>query len=211
MRTARALTVSWGGCTCLVRGGVPAWSRGGVPAWSRGGYLPGPRGVYLPGPGGCTCLVRGGACLVPGGCTCLVPGGVPAWSQGGTWSGTPPSPPWTEFLSYPSENITLPQTSFAGGNNSQVKFSVRHATGEDFWTVRAHDLSLLFWIILEHERSMPPLPFFRILVTSEFRRLDNFKSFKHLWWTKFVVWFKEQSPRRRFSLSQTKPGWWFLF
>ena len=28
----------------------------------------------------------------------------------------PPSPPWTEFLTHPSENITLPQTSFAGGN-----------------------------------------------------------------------------------------------
>ena len=29
----------------------------------------------------------------------------------------PPSPLWTEFLTHTSENITLPQTSFAGGNN----------------------------------------------------------------------------------------------
>ena len=29
---------------------------------------------------------------------------------------TPPSPLWTEFLTHASENITLPQTSFAGGN-----------------------------------------------------------------------------------------------
>ena len=27
-------------------------------------------------------------------------------------------PPWTEFLTHTSENITLPQTSFAGGKNS---------------------------------------------------------------------------------------------
>ena len=29
----------------------------------------------------------------------------------------PPSPPCTEFLTHAYENITLPQTSFAGGNN----------------------------------------------------------------------------------------------
>ena len=28
---------------------------------------------------------------------------------------TPPPPPWTEFLTHAYENITLPQTSFAGG------------------------------------------------------------------------------------------------
>ena len=28
-----------------------------------------------------------------------------------------PTPPWTEFLTYASENITLPQTSFAGSKN----------------------------------------------------------------------------------------------
>ena len=60
---------------------------GGVPA----------RGVYL-----------------PGGCTC--PGGVPAW--GGVPAHVlPPLPLWTEFLTHATENITLPQTSFAGGKN----------------------------------------------------------------------------------------------
>ena len=28
-----------------------------------------------------------------------------------------PHPLWTEFLTHASENITLPQTSFAGGND----------------------------------------------------------------------------------------------
>ena len=39
---------------------------------------------------------------------------------GTPWEQTPPpdqAPPlWTEFLTHASENITLPQTSFAGGN-----------------------------------------------------------------------------------------------
>ena len=58
------------------------------------------RGVYL---------VRG-MYLVPGGqevCPCP---GVPAQVL--------PHPPRTEFLTHASENITLPQTSFAGGNNT---------------------------------------------------------------------------------------------
>ena len=65
-----------------------------------GGYLPGPGGVYLPGQGG-----------------------VPAWSGGGYLPGpggvylVRHPPPWTEFLTHASENITLPQTSFAGGKN----------------------------------------------------------------------------------------------
>ena len=94
MHTARALTIS----------------RGGVPVWSRGVYLPGPGGWYVPGPRGCTCLVWG--VYVPG------PGGVPAWSPGGGAVPGQVLPPWTEFLTHASENITLPQTSFAGGNNS---------------------------------------------------------------------------------------------
>ena len=117
---------------CLVPGG------GGVPAClpgpgGEGVYLPGPggftwsRGVPawsggVPGPGGCT-WSHGGTCLVPGGCTCLVRGGVPAWSGGCTclvlggctWSGTPP--PTVDRMTHAYENITLPQTSFAGGNN----------------------------------------------------------------------------------------------
>ena len=126
MRTARALTIGWGG-------GVPA--RGGCTCQGdctcQGVYLPGGctcLGVYLPG--GCTCLgmyLLGGVpawgctcpgVYLPGGCVharrVYLPGGVPA--QGGTCPGTPPSP-WTEFLTHASENITLTQTSFAGGKN----------------------------------------------------------------------------------------------
>ena len=32
-------------------------------------------------------------------------------------SGGFPHPPWTETLTHATENITLPQTSFAGSNN----------------------------------------------------------------------------------------------
>ena len=43
---------------------------------------------------------------------------VPGWggvvSQHALWQ----TPPWTKFLTHASENITLPQTSFAGGKNS---------------------------------------------------------------------------------------------
>ena len=103
----------------------------GVPAW--GVYLPRAvpaRGYYLPGdvpargylPRGCTC---------PGGCTCLgvyLPGSVPA--QGGVpaWGCTcrrvylpggylPRSSPPCIQNDRQVLNITLPQTSFAGGNN----------------------------------------------------------------------------------------------
>ena len=53
-------------------------------------------GGGVPGPGGCTW--SGGVYLAPG--------GVPAQE---------PPPLWTEFLTHASENITLSQTSFAGG------------------------------------------------------------------------------------------------
>ena len=70
---------------------------------------------------------------------CTAQGG--AWSKGGVWSGgcllggclvggvwgllggmvsqhaLRQTPPWTEFLTHATENITLPQTSFAGGKN----------------------------------------------------------------------------------------------
>ena len=48
--------------------------------------------------GGCTCS--------RGGCTCLVRGGVP---------GQVPPPP-VDRMTHAFENITLPQTSFVGGN-----------------------------------------------------------------------------------------------
>ena len=52
----------------------------------------------VPARGVCTCL---GGCTYPGGCTC---------------PGTPP-PPVNRILTHASENITLPQTSFAGSKN----------------------------------------------------------------------------------------------
>ena len=78
--------------------------------------------LYLPGctaPGGLH-LVRGvylalGECTWPWG-RYLVRGGVPG-PMGGTCPGTCPLPLWTEFLTQAYENITLPKTSFAGGNN----------------------------------------------------------------------------------------------
>ena len=80
-------------------------------------------------PGG----VPAGVCTCPGGCTCsggylpreckcqgvyllgCVPaqGGVPAWVVYLPRY----SPLWTEFLTHATENITLPQTSFAGGKD----------------------------------------------------------------------------------------------
>ena len=54
-----------------------------------------------------------GGCL-PGGC---LPGGVGVSAWGGykaCWDTHPPL--WTEFFTHANENITLPQTSFAGGN-----------------------------------------------------------------------------------------------
>ena len=86
-----------GGCLLLV-------GRGGC-TWSQGVYLvlggvPGPGGTWSQGVG--VDLVPEGVYLVPG------VGGVPAQVP----------PLWTEFLTHAYENITLPQTSFAGGNNS---------------------------------------------------------------------------------------------
>ena len=41
------------------------------------------------------------------------------------WNTTPPPPhAWTEFLTHATENITLPQTSFAGGKNFVVSSMV---------------------------------------------------------------------------------------
>ena len=88
-------------------------------------------GVYLPR--GCTwswgVYLLPGVYLVPGGCTWsqrmyllelyLVPGDVPAGGEGvpARWYLSRYPPPRTEFLTHASENITLPQTSFAGGKN----------------------------------------------------------------------------------------------
>ena len=123
---------------CLLGGGV----------YGPGGS--GPRGVWSPegvwSSGGCLvlgCLLQGGVwsggCLVPGG-VCSREGvcsGGCVWSEGGLsqcmlgyhTSPAPDTPPLlTEFLIHAYENITLPQTSFAGGNNvivAQCEWALR--------------------------------------------------------------------------------------
>ena len=64
-------------------------------------------GLGGPAPGGC--LVRG------------MSGWGGAWSGGGIAACIEADPPplWTEFMTHASENITLPQTSFAGGENER--------------------------------------------------------------------------------------------
>ena len=139
MHTARSLTVSTSMLCC--GGGRGAWSGGclvwGVPglggAWSGGCLVLGVPGLgggclvwgvylvwgYLPGIGGLPAwslggLVRGvpgrGVCVWSGG-TCLVPEGVVSQHA---LRQTPSL--LTEFLTHASENITLPQTFFAGSN-----------------------------------------------------------------------------------------------
>ena len=45
--------------------------------------------------------------------------GIPPAMHNACWD-TTPSPPWTAFLTHASENITLPQTLFAGGNKNLI-------------------------------------------------------------------------------------------
>ena len=71
-------------------------------------------------------LCSGGGCLVRGGVP--GPGGVWSWGVGmpGPGRGVLSQhelrqiPLWTEFLTHASENITLLQTSFAGGKNHRI-------------------------------------------------------------------------------------------
>ena len=110
MRTARSLTVSpnmlWGE-------GAGAWSQGGLlrggGAWSQGSLL---RGVCSQGG-----LLPGG--LLPGG---LLPGGVCSWG-GGMPACTEADPPPVNRMTKRCKNITLLQTSFAGGNDTRSDFS----------------------------------------------------------------------------------------
>ena len=69
------------------------------------------------------------------------------WSRGGgTWSRGVylpggggylprycPLPLWTEFLTHASENITLPQTSFAGGNYHRTQMGT--CVGVSLWSM----------------------------------------------------------------------------
>ena len=73
----------------------------------------------VPGP-------RGGS--APGGC--LVPGEREGVVSQHVLRQTPP-PLWTEFLKHASKNITLPQTSFAGGNN--VSGNIGGNSGKKYW------------------------------------------------------------------------------
>ena len=126
-----------GGGGLYLQGDVPAWGEcdyhWGVPA--RGDTCPGrctcqgvpARGRYLlggvPAQGGCTCwrvYLLGGVpaggytchgVYLPRGCTC--PGGVPAKGIV-SCPGTAPPPP-VNRMTERCKNITLPQTSFAGG------------------------------------------------------------------------------------------------
>ena len=109
---------------------------------TRGVYLVGGQGVYLPR----------GVYLVPGVlpargvCTCqgvYLLGGVPAQVL---------PPLWTEFWTHASENITLPQTSFAGGNytlgypgyaTEQINSSLRQTIGLFFFVC----FLLLFFLL----------------------------------------------------------------
>ena len=162
MRTTHTLTIS---ASMLYSGGVPGpggctwsqgWGVGDVPGsrgtWSQGGvYLvlggvPGPRGVYLV-PGGCTwsggCTLSQGGVPGPRG-VYLVPGGVPG--PGGHLPRY--SPLWTEFLTHAYENITLPQTSFAGGNkvsNSKIDKTLPACSSWHLLNHHLKDRRLEYW------------------------------------------------------------------
>ena len=125
MRTARTLTVS--PSTLCSRGGR-TWSRGGgwcTCSWG-GGVCSGGRRCGVPGLGGVSapvgwCTWSCGGCVCSGGGVCLLGGGGVPGPGGCTWSGGvylvrhSPNPP-VDRMTHASENITLPQTSFAGGN-----------------------------------------------------------------------------------------------
>ena len=104
--TAPGVYLPEGGCTCP---GVYL---------PRGVYLPGGGGVPAQGEGGCTCP----GVYLPRGVYLL--GGVPAWggvpARGGcTFPGAVPGQvlPTVNRMTDRCKNITLPQTSFVGGNN----------------------------------------------------------------------------------------------
>ena len=124
-----------GGCTWSLGGCT--WSQRGVPGPRRVSDLgvsdprgvPGPGGVYLilggctwsqgaPGPGGCT---WSGGCTSSWGCTWSL-GGVPGPGGAPGPGGVPGAggvrySPSVNRMTNRCKNITLPQTSFAGGNN----------------------------------------------------------------------------------------------
>ena len=97
-------------------GGVPG--PGGVCLLREGGGVL--QGVYLVlGVSALGGVCSGGVYLVLGGVPGL--GGVCSWGMYLVPGGVPGQvlpPLWTEFLTHAAENITLPETSFAGGNKN---------------------------------------------------------------------------------------------
>ena len=130
MRTARLLPVSpsmhyGGGCllgggVCSGGGGVCSWV--GVCLWSGGCLF---QGVSASGLGGvCSRGVSAPWGVWGGVCS----GGVCLWSRGGLLLGVYPCmhwgrPPPVNRMTDRCKNITLPQTSFAGGKNAQRNLS----------------------------------------------------------------------------------------
>ena len=96
----------------------------GVPAQGRGEVM------YLPGGWGCTWR---GVGLYLQGVGLYLPGGVPAQVL---------PPPRTELFTHATENITLPQTSFAGGNKGNF------VTRLLFWTVEEKMVEDMFWSLV---------------------------------------------------------------
>ena len=119
MHTARTLTVPM--CVCVCLGGASI--QGGASFPVGGASLPGGE-AYFPGGGYHVTypimhLMLPVCCLLtnwdPPTVQLLIYCWLVMWPA---WhAGFPPSP-WTEFLTHASENITLPQTSFAGGNKT---------------------------------------------------------------------------------------------
>ena len=76
--------------------------------------------------------------------------GPPPWDQVLPPTGPNPpgpgTPPWTEFLTYASENITLPQTSFADGNKetSDGKNSDVSKMTNSIYDIRCFDVCVYY-------------------------------------------------------------------
>ena len=129
MRTARLLTVlgEGGGLPNLGGGGLHPWGSAstGVCIW--GLVLPNPGGLHrggLPNPGGsasCMGSVQPQGGLHPGGVFPTVRGLHPGVI------GQTPSPPVNRMI-HRCKNITLPQTSFPGGNKCSHAMPVSNST-----------------------------------------------------------------------------------
>ena len=65
-------------------------------------------------------------------------------------AGTPPGadpPPWTETLTHATENITLPQTSFVGGNKIKTLCQKQHSFLQ-FMKSGSYQIYGVFWLFL---------------------------------------------------------------